>query len=103
MLRQVRKLNWYLLSDAARTLAAATFEESMWTLMMCADRPSNKKIFFDAYRDLALTRRALDQLPRVLNEGLKVEGLTESETDGIALATNLAIKLPDSAEQIVSP
>ena len=103
MLRQVRKLYWNFLSDAARTRAAATFEESMWTLMMCADRPSNKKIFFDAYRDLALTRRALDQLPRVLNEGLKVEGLTESETDGIALATNLAIKLPDLAEQIVSP
>ncbi|MBK52221.1 MAG: hypothetical protein CMQ45_07540 [Gammaproteobacteria bacterium] len=72
MLRQVRKLYWNFLSDAARTRAAATFEESMWTLMMCADRLSNKKIFFDAYRDLAPNRRALDQLLRVLNEGLKV-------------------------------
>ena len=102
MLRQVNRLYWNFLSDAARIEAAVAFEETLWTLMLDADNPSSKKIFFDAYCDLALTRGALDQLLKVSNAETIVDGLILSETDRIALSANLAIKLPDRAEQIVS-
>ncbi len=102
MLRQVNRLYWNFLSDAARIEAAVAFEETLWTLMLDADNPSSKKIFFDAYCDLALTRGALDQLLKVSNAETIVDGLILSETDKIALSANLAIKLPDRAEQIVS-
>ena len=55
MLRQVRILYWNFLSEAARADAAVNVEKSLWALMLAADSPSSKKIFFEAYRDLALT------------------------------------------------
>ena len=102
MLRQVRILYWNFLSEAARADAAVNVENSLWALMLAADSPSSKKIFFEAYRDLALTTPALDQLLRVWRAEIVVEGLVLSETDQIALATGLAIKLPEQADQIVT-
>ena len=102
MLRQVRILYWNFLSEAARADAAVNVEKSVWALMLAADSPSSKKIFFEAYRDLALTTPALDQLLRVWRAEIVVEGLVLSETDQIALATGLAIKLPEQADQIVT-
>ena len=102
MLRQVRILYWNFLSEAARADAAVNVEKSLWALMLAADSPSSKKIFFEAYRDLALTTPALDQLLRVWRAEIVVEGLVLSETDQIALATGLAIKLPEQADQIVT-
>ena len=102
MLRQVRILYWNFLSKAARADAAVNVENSLWALMLAADSPSSKKIFFEAYRNLALTTPALDQLLRVWRTEIVVEGLVLSETDQIALATGLAIKLPEQADQIVT-
>ncbi|MEC8356526.1 MAG: M1 family aminopeptidase [Pseudomonadota bacterium] len=102
MLRQVRILYWNFLSEAARADAAVNVEKSLWALMLAADSPSSKKIFFEAYRDLALTTPALDQLLRVWRAEIVFEGLVLSETDQIALATVLAIKLPEQADQIVT-
>ena len=103
MLRQVRILYWNFLSEAARADAAVNVEKSLWALMLAADSPSSKKIFFEAYRDLALTTPALDQLLRVWRAEIVVEGLVLSETDQIALATGLAIKLPEQAEPDCDP
>ncbi len=102
MLRQFRILYWNFLSEAARADAAVNVVKSLWALMLVADSPSSKKIFFEAYRDLALTTPALDQLLRVWRAEIVVEGLVLSETDQIALATGLAIKLPEQADQIVT-
>ena len=102
MLRQIRILYWNFLNEAARADAAVNFEKSLWALMLAADSPSSKKIFFEAYRDLALTTAALDQLLRVWRAEIVVEGLVLSETEQIALATGLAIKLPEQANQIVT-
>jgi len=102
MLRQVRILYWNFLSEAARADAAVSFEKSLWALVLAADSPSSKKIFFEAYRDLALSGAALDQLLLIWRAEIVVEGLVLSETDQIALATALAIKLPEQADQIVT-
>ena len=102
MLRQVRILYWNFLSEGARADAAGSFEESLWALMLTADSPSSKKIFFEAYRDLALTDGGLGQLQRVWRSEIVVEGLILAETDRIALATVLAIKSPEQADQIVT-
>ena len=102
MLRQVRILYWNFLSEEARANAAGSFEESLWALMLTADSPSSKKIFFEAYRDLVLTDGGLGQLLRVWRSEIVVEGLILAETDRIALATVLAIKSPEQADQIVT-
>jgi aminopeptidase N len=69
--------------------------------MLGTEDSAKKKIYFDAYRDFALSVQAVSRLVDVWQETLQPAGLKLSENDYITLATILAIKLPDRAPQIV--
>lgn len=101
-LRQMNFIFWSLLSDVDRDLHGDRLEQLLWQAMLDADDGARKKIYFDAYRDFALSAEALARLVSVWQDDLQIEGLTLSENDYIGLATNLAIKLPTRAEQIVA-
>jgi aminopeptidase N len=89
-------------SDVERTVAGEELERVLWTAMLNAEDSSRKKIYFDAYRDIALSASALERLLAVWQQELQPEGLSLSENDYIALASNLAIKLPQRTQEIVT-
>lgn len=101
-LRQLRFVYWSLLSDVDRSIHGAQLEDMLWLAMLDSDDPSRKKIYFDAYRDFALSAQALERLTQVWLQQRQIEDLTLSETDYIDLATSLAIKLPQRSDQIVA-
>lgn len=100
-LRQTDFIFWSLLSDVDRDFHGARLEQMLWQAMLDAEDSARKKIYFDAYRNYGLSAEALERLSDVWQQDLEIEGLNLSENDYIALATNLAIKLPEQSEQIV--
>ena len=101
-LRQLQTIYWSFVSDVERTVAGEELERVLWTAMLNAEDSSRKKIYFDAYRDIALSASALERLLAVWQQELQPEGLSLSENDYIALASNLAIKLPQRTQEIVT-
>lgn len=101
-LRQIDFVYWSLLSEVDRDLHGARLEQILWQAMLSTEDGARKKIYFDAYRNYALSAEALERLSSVWQQDLEIEGLNLSENDYIALATNLAIKLPVQSEQIVN-
>lgn len=101
-LRQLQTIYWSFISDVERAVAGEELERVLWAAMLDAEDSSRKKIYFEAYRDIALSVSALERLLAVWQQDLQPEGLSLSENDYIALASNLAIKLPRRAQEIVS-
>ena len=101
-LRQLNFVYWSVLSTVDRDLVGAELEQMLWQVMLSSEENSKKKIYFDAYRDFALSANAKARLTQVWRRELQIEGLSLSENDYIALATNLAIKLPEQSDQIVT-
>jgi len=101
-LRQLQTIYWSFVSDVERAVAGEELERVLWTAMLNAEDSSRKKIYFEAYRDIALSASALERLLAVWQQELQPEGLSLSENDYIALASNLAIKLPQRSQQIVT-
>lgn len=101
-LRQLDFIYWSLLPEVDRNLHGERLEQMLWQVMLDTEDSAKKKIYFDAYRNFSLSADALSRLVSVWQDELQIEGLTLSENDKIALATVLAIKLPNRAEQIVA-
>jgi len=101
-LRQLQTIYWSFVSDVERAVAGEELERVLWTAMLNAEDSSRKKIYFEAYRDIALSASALERLLAVWQQELQPEGLSLSENDYIALASNLAIKLPQRSQEIVT-
>ena len=68
--------------------------------MQRAADPSLRKVYFEAYADIALTAEAIEQSYRVWSGEEPVERLPLSENDRIELAQLLAVKMPDRADAI---
>ena len=102
MLGQIRIIYWNLLNENDRLEMASGLENILWEAMMAEDDPSRKKTFFTAYRNIALTTEAIQNVYDIWNRELDIEGLNLSETDYISMASNLAIRLPDESESIIS-
>ena len=62
---------------------------------------SEKAAWFNAYRDTVLTPEGVRWLKGVWSRDEKVEGLPLSETDEISMAEALAIREPETAQQIL--
>ncbi len=99
-LGQMDNIYWSLITDAERNALTNEMEPALWSAMQATDDSSQKKIYFDAHSSVALSTAALERLKAVWNGQLVIEGLNLSENDFIDLATNLAIKLPEQAEDI---
>lgn len=101
-LRQLQAIYWSFVSDVERAAVGEELERVLWTAMLNAEDSSRKKIYFEAHRDIALSASALERLLAVWQQELLPEGLSLSENDYIALASNLAIKLPQRSQEIVT-
>ena len=100
-LGQIRRIYWTLLPVSIREARAPELEDVLWQTMMRQSESSKKKIFFDAFADVAISPEAVSQVYDVWSGSLVVEGLPLSENDRISLSQTLAIKISDQADELI--
>lgn len=101
-LGQVRRIFWQFLPETTRDERAPGLEALLWDTMLAQSEGSMRKIYFDAFSDIAISPDGMQKVHDVWSGLLVVEGLPLSENDHIALAQDLAIKLPGRAEEIIA-
>lgn len=101
-LGQLRRLYWMFLTDAARDDAAGLLGEILWTAMLDQDDDSMRKIYFDAFADIALEPYHVQRVYDVWSGELAVDKLPLGENDRIDIAETLAVKLPAAADDIIA-
>jgi len=101
-LGQLRQVFWRLLDDDVRAANAPLLEQALWDAMLAQSAASRRKIYFQAFADIALTGQGVQKAYDAWSRTPGIENLPLSENDLIALAQVLAIKLPGAAEQIVA-
>ncbi len=101
-LDQIRRIYWTLLPEDIRQEHAPALENMLWQTMLRRSESSKKKIFFDAFADIATSASAVRKVYDVWSGSLVVEDLPLSENDRIELSQVLAIKMPGDADAIVA-
>ncbi len=92
ILSYVVRAYWNEIPPAERTARAPGLELLLKNGLAGAGTASRKSAWFNAFRDVALTREGLNWLERVWHRDEKVEGMTFAETDEIDMALNLAVR-----------
>jgi aminopeptidase N len=92
---------WRFLPANERERRAPALESMLRAGIDSAATSSQKSAWFNAYRDVALTRPSLEWLERVWRREEKVEGLAFAETDEIAMALELAVREVPRWEEIL--
>ena len=100
-LEQLEEVFWRLTNDSVRDENALMVEQVLWESMSEKKDPGIRKVYFDAYADIALTSEAIDRVFGAWSGDRKVDNLPLSEDDKIRIAQILAIKLPDQADGII--
>ena len=101
-LGQLSDIYWRLIPVELRRARAPHLEQSLWRAMLEQAESSRRKIYFDAYADIAVTADAAERVRAVWSGEQVVEDLPLSEDDRIDLAQQLAIRLPDQATSIIA-
>ncbi|MFT7049165.1 MAG: aminopeptidase N [Halioglobus sp.] len=101
-LHQVHRIYWSFTTAEGRLQRAAKLEPLLWQSMLDESLSSRKKIYFDAFADIALSPGAMQKVYEVWSAESKIDKLKLSENDRIDLAQNLAIKMPGRADDIIS-
>jgi aminopeptidase N len=83
---------WRLLDAKDRERRAPALEAVLRAGIGRASTSSEKSAWFNAYRDITLSRAGVAWLERVWRREAKIEGLTFAETDEIAMALELAVR-----------
>ncbi len=104
VLGQLNRVYWSFLTPDQRDALAPDLERTLYHCMNdIAETPSQKKIFFNAFRNVTITQVNIQRLYNIWigASHARVPGLRLSERDRTSLAANLAIKTPDRAEEIL--
>lgn len=91
----LNNLYWDLLPSTKRIEVASIVTDLFFRLMKKEENPSRKKIFFNAYSNVAIQSEPLEYLYQVWNKEITIDNLSLSENDFIGLASTLAIKMPE--------
>lgn len=105
MLGQLNSVYWNLLNQEQRESVAPELERTLYHVMNDkTEDPSVKKIFFNAFRNVTITKVNLERLFNVWQgtTNSKIQGLNLSENDLTSLAGQLAIKMPERSEGILA-
>ena len=105
VLGQLSNVYWNLITQPQRERIAPELERTLYHCMNdLAEDPSVKKVFFNAFRNVAITDVNLERLFNIWTgtSHTKVAGLNLSENDKTSLAAQLAIKMPDRAALITN-
>lgn len=101
-LSHLENLYWNLLSENQRIEQSPQLESLLWDQMNQQNESSRKRLFFNTFKEIAVTEEQVDKLHQIWSGDLQIEGLNLSETDYINIAGNLALKRPEEAQQILS-
>jgi aminopeptidase N len=92
---------WRFLPHPERERRAVALEATLRAGLDAAITSSQKAAWFNAYRDVVLTRDGVAWLTRVWRRDEKVAGLAFAETDEIAMALELAVREAPGWSQIL--
>ena len=95
-------LYWRYLGPGERQTLGPEAEALLWELLQKAENTSAKAAYFGAYTNLAQTQQAVGQLYAIWEGKRSLPGLPLSESQKIGLASELALRLPAQAEQIIA-
>jgi len=102
MLGQLANVYWTYLTVEQRNQVAPDLERTLFHCMNdIAESPGEKKIFFNAFRNLTVSDVNTQRLYNIWKGNLKVQGLNLSENDLTGLAGQLAIRLPEKSLEII--
>ena len=93
---------WHQIPPTERGARAPGLEALLRGGLTRAPTPSQKSAWFNAFRDVVLTREGLEWLERVWRREEKIEGLTFAETDEIDMALNLAVREVPGWQQVLA-
>jgi aminopeptidase N len=99
---QVRQTFWRFTPASARGVAGTRLEAVLRTGLRLAADASAKAAWFATLRAIACTPPTLEWLVAIWGRRLSIEGLALAEADDVALALDLAVKLPERADAIVA-
>jgi len=100
-LAQISRIFWNLRPEPLRERDAKLLERVLWESMLAREEASQRKVYFEAYVEIAFTREALEQAYQVWSGEIEIDNLPLSENDLINVAQSLAVKMPDRADRIV--
>jgi aminopeptidase N len=102
ILSSITRAFWRELPAAQRTGRVAGLEALLRAGLASAPTASRKSAWFNALRDVALTRESLAWIERVWRREEKIEGLMFAEPDEIDMALNLAVREVPGWEKILA-
>ena len=98
----LQRVYWSYLGENERAEIAPALETLLWKKASDADMTaSQRKIFYNAYRNMALSEGAIDNLYGLWDGSKMFEGLSFSSREMMTLAATLAIKDETRAEAIL--
>jgi aminopeptidase N len=100
VLSRITHVYWTLISVDERKNWSTDLANTFWRLMETAEPPSLKKVYFEAFSNIATDEQSLLLLKEIWAKQSPPEGFKLSEQDYINLSADLAIKLPNEANYI---
>ena len=102
ILGYIEALFWNSLSAQQRNIEVFELEALLLGLFEDAATVSEKASIFSTFRSIALTEQAVNQLYEIWEAGQAYEGLNFSESDFTNMAAQLALRLEDQADAILT-
>lgn len=101
LLRNLQTLYWRFLGPTERLEKAVKLEGLLWQQIQASPDISAKSAYFQAFANIAQTTRATNQLYAVWSGEKPIDGFPLSERQLTDLACELALRLPEKAEEIL--
>ena len=102
MLSYMQSAYWLHVSAEERLQIGKHLEDSLWVQLNEEKDMSKKSSLFSTLSSIAESKVRLEQLFNAWKDETKIGGFSLSETKATDLAANLAIKMPEKAEELVA-
>jgi len=102
VLTQISRIFWNLRPVELRERDARLLERILWESMLAQDDTSRRKVYFEAFVDIAFTAEACERAYRVWSGEDDIENLPLSENDLIDITRLLAVKMPERADAMIN-
>lgn len=102
MLGQLKTLFWNFLDESDRENISGKLENELLQLLESKAAPSLKSIYFSAYKNLAFSKQATENLYKLWCDELKFDNLNLSQKKKINLSFELAVREHPLTDKILS-
>jgi aminopeptidase N len=102
ILSQLQTVYWKLLSPEQRTKVAPKIEKVLWGWIDGDAEKETRSSYYKSLVGIATTESSIQQLYEIWNNESEVNGILLSETDFMTLAYELAIRMPEKSDSILS-